>query len=83
MAAADRIISNGDRLAILLFNDADASPLLEIIAESNPLEDRVLDIDSALILDLLSDDEIAWLLSNNKTIKSWKKAVKENVRVYI
>ena len=83
MAAADRTISNGDRLSILLFNDAEASPLLEIISDHSPLEDRVLDIESALILDLLSDDEIAWLLSKNKTIKSWKKAVKDNVRVSI
>lgn len=83
MSIADRTISNGDRLTILLFNDPHSSPLLEIISNVTPLEDRILDIDSALILGLLSDEEIAWLLSKNLTIKSWKKAVKENVRVSI
>lgn len=83
MSIADRTISNGDRLTILLFDDPNASPLLEIISQDNPLEDRVLDIDSALILELLSDEEITWLLNKNLTIKSWKKAVKENVRVSI
>ena len=83
MATVDRSISNGDRLTILLFNDPHSSPLLEIISPINPLEDRILDIDSALILGLLSDNEIAWLLNKNRTIKSWKKAVKENVRVSV
>jgi len=83
MATADRIITNGDRLTILLFNDPNASPLLEIISTNNPIEDRVLDIDSALILDLLSDDEIDWLLKRNKTLKSWNKAVRENARASV
>lgn len=83
MATVDRSISNGDRLTILLFNDPHSSPLLEIISPITPLEDRILDIDSALILGLLSDKEIAWLLNKNRTIKSWKKAVKENVRVSV
>lgn len=83
MATADRTITNGDRLTILLFNDPNASPLLDIVSTDSPLEDRVLDIDSALILDLLSDDEIDWLLNKNKTIKSWKKAVRENARASV
>lgn len=83
MSTADRTISNGDRLTILLFNDLHSSPLLEIISQITPLEDRILDIDSALILELLSDEEIAWLLNKNRIIKSWKKAVRENVRVSI
>lgn len=83
MATVDRSISDGDRLTILLFNDPHSSPLLEIISPITPLEDRILDIDSALILGLLSDKEIAWLLNKNRTIKSWKKAVKENVRVSV
>lgn len=83
MATVDRSISDGDRLTILLFNDPHSSPLLEIISPITPLEDRILDIDSALILGLLSDKEIAWLLNKNRTIKLWKKAVKENVRVSV
>ena len=83
MSSADRTISNGDRLTILLFNDPDSSPLLEIISADNPIEDRVIDIDSALILDLLSDSEITWLLNKNKSIKLWKKAVKENARASV
>ena len=83
MTTADRTITNGDRLTILLFDDPNASPLLEIISQDNPLEDRVLDIDSALILDLLSDDEIDWLLLKNYTLKSWKKAVRKNAQASV
>jgi hypothetical protein len=43
----------------------------------------VLDIDSALILDLLSDDEIDWLLNKNYTLKSWKKAVRKNAQASV
>lgn len=79
MITADRTVTDGRRLTISLFEDPKQQPMLEIFSPKDPLSSILINIDTALGLELLSNSEIEWLINKNAYIKSWTTKCQENI----